>query len=167
VIFLSIGSHERSPVAFRSRLQNFTTLADVRKVVVVEYAPAHFAGVPFGEVPGPGAGTAQEQREECAAHDPALEGKATNWRRDTLLSFAATNGLKVMPLWDQAVPNFWDHVHPAARVKGFDCRHWCNPGTTLLNWAESFIGMLGHGRRNSTTARPRMAGTLTRGVGAT
>ena len=124
----------------------------VQQRVVFEYAPAHFSGTPYGEFdasfftrPARRGGATQEQRGRCAPHNASLEvPPANNWRRSVMREVAAEYHLSLLAVWNVSARSHDDHTQhfSGSRYSGaHDCRHWCNPGRTLLSWVDAMLGM--------------------------
>eukprot|EP00964_Phaeocystis_antarctica_P163296 scaffold139223_cov121-Phaeocystis_antarctica.AAC.2 len=96
------GAHQRSAAELRADMSSMVTwlqgASPAQQRVVVEYAPSHFSGTPYGEYDAswhrpanftscPGA-TPQVSR--CAPHNASLEvSPANNWRRSVMREVAA------------------------------------------------------------------------------
>ena len=111
-------------------------------VAVMETMPAHFPQRAFGEYDPhyhpqlPAAG------RRCSPHDASLAAArpADGFRRHVATEFAAQHALPLLSTWDLARDAHDDHSLATPQLIGqvdkrlgsFDCRHWCNPGPTML-----------------------------------
>jgi len=87
---------------------------------------------------------------------------------------AAEYHLSLLAVWNVSTRSHDDHTQHfgggiSAGVRT-DCRHWCNPGRTLLSWVDAMLGMnLSPTSQGATITRPLLAteslGKLTRGAG--
>ena len=159
VLFFNMaGAHQRSAAELRVDMGNLVTWLQganpAQQRVVVEYAPAHFSGTPYGEynasffsaLPASRGGATPEQRGRCAPHNASLEvPPANNWRRSVMREVAAEYHLSLLAVWNVSARSHDDHTqHFGGGLRAgvrTDCRHWCNPGRTLLSWVDAMLWM--------------------------
>ena len=150
------GAHQHSAAELRVDMGNLVTWLQganpAQQRVVVEYAPAHFSGTPYGEhkasfftLPASRGSATPEQRGRCAPHNASLEvPPANNWRRSVMREVAAEYHLSLLAVWDMSARSHDDHTQhtpPSWLGARTDCRHWCNPGRTLLSWVDAMLWM--------------------------
>jgi len=161
VLFFNMGGAHQSSAADMSKdMSSLVTwlqgASPTQQRVVLEYAPSHFSGTPYGEYdqsfftrPASRGGATPEQLSRCAPHNASLIDDAVppanNWRRSALRDVAAEYHLPLLGVWDLRARRHDDHTHHfggglKAGVRT-DCRHWCNPGRTLLSWVDAMLWM--------------------------
>ena len=162
VLFVNMnGAHQPSAAQMSTDMRNLVTwlqgTSPAQQRVVLEYAPAHFSGTPYGDYdasfftrPASRGGATPEQRSRCAPHNASLIDvpvpPANNWRRSVIREVAAEYHLPLLGVWDMSARSHDDHTHKMggglkAGVQT-DCRHWCNPGRTLLSWVDAILNLL-------------------------
>ena len=120
-------------------------------VALHEQLPAHFPSTRHGEYDADlqtayeAAVSSGTNRRVCRPHRlPSEENMASNWRYSLVDAFARNNSLPILRFWDRTVDRANDHITPSdvdgaaplvKRRNGMDCRHWCNPGMTTIEWA--------------------------------
>ena len=175
VLFFNMaGAHQRSAAELRVDMSSLVTWLQganpAQQRVVVEYAPAHFSGTPYGEynasfftLPASRGGATPEQRGRCAPHNPSLEvPPANNWRRSVMREVAAEYDLSLLAVWNVSARSHDDHTqHFGGGLRAgvrTDCRHWCNPGRTLLSWVDAMLWMnVSPLSQGATITRPLLA----------
>ena len=176
VLFFNMkGAHQGYAAELRVDMGNLVTWLQganpAQQRVVVEYAPAHFSGTPYGEynasffsaLPASRGGATPEQRGRCAPHNPSLEvPPANNWRRSVMREVAAEYDLSLLAVWNVSARSHDDHTqHFGGGLKAgvrTDCRHWCNPGRTLLSWVDAMLWMnVSPLSQGATITRPLLA----------
>ena len=146
VLFFNMaGAHQRSAAELRADMSSLVTwlqgASPAQQRVVVEYAPSHFSGTPYGEYDAswhrpanftscPGAAP---DHSRCAPHNASLEvSPANNWRRSVMREVAAEYHLSFLAVWDMSARSHDDHSehgvcgrHGGGLRAGVrtDCRH--------------------------------------------
>ena len=162
VLFFNMaGAHQHSAADMSTGMRNLVTwlqgASPAQQRVVLEYAPAHFSGTPYGEYDASfltrrarRGGASPEQVSRCAPHNASLILPRTkNWRRSVIRELAAEYHLPLLGVWDVSARSHDDHASlsrdfgwsPAKWTGVTDCRHWCNPGRTLLSWVDAMLWM--------------------------
>jgi hypothetical protein len=120
-------------------------------ISLMETLPAHFPQRPFGEYEYAFHARMPREQRRCVAYDPALDAHdpAANFRADVPREMAALHGLPLFRTWALAAASHDDHSIDTPKLLGvdkmigtFDCRHYCNPGRTMLAVADAFAAFL-------------------------
>ena len=145
------GAHQHSAAELRVDMGNLVTWLQganpAQQRVVVEYAPAHFSGTPYGEhkasfftLPASRGSATPEQRGRCAPHNASLEvPPANNWRRSVMREVAAEYHLSLLAAWNVSARSHDDHTQHFLNGVCYSVSAFFIASTPLAGWPGTFL----------------------------